>query len=530
LIKQKKKETGSFYTDALVAKYIAEKCIKKESDVVLEPSFGGGVFLDAAVNRFCSMRQFSPKIIGIELQKEIYNSYKNHKNIIKTVLGDFIDFSSNKTFNAVIGNPPYISLRQFSEEYRKKVLRISKIDGVDFPTSSSMWAPFVARATQLLSNDGCLGFVLPFEITYVRYAFPLWIYLSNNFSNLCICRIREDFFSDVDVETILFFAEGKGGTTTEISYRVFETIKDLITNKPSIEQNILISKILNMEKPFLNALLPNNILHLISELESINNLEKLKVSCKFKIGYVCGNKTYFHPSTEVIQKFNIPKENLIPCILNSKEINASKKIGIDLTNYHTTNHLFSPCIFDNGTTEYISYGEKIKVNEGYKCKRRNPWYITPNIETPDIILTVFGDIPRLLVNSQKIVVSNSLLSGTIIEGHTAKEIVCRWYNSLTLLLIEMTIHSLGGGSLVLIPGETDCLKIISNFPTELIDEIYQQFNAYAINHNMSELYQYGDTIILRDIYKMSEDKIQEIQNCVQILRDWRDPNKRRYQK
>ena len=119
-----------------------------------------------------------------------------------------------------------------------------------------------------------------------------------------------------------------------------------------------------------------------------------------------------------------------------------------------------------------------------------------------------------------------LLSGFSTK-HNCKELICRWYNSLTLLSIETTIHSLGGGTLVFIPGETDKLETISNFPKEQIENIYTKISIFAKKNPLEEIYKYGDTIVLKEIYGFSNEDIDKIRYALMILRNWRNTEKRR---
>ena len=93
--------------------------------------------------------------------------------------------------------------------------------------------------------------------------------------------------------------------------------------------------------------------------------------------------------------------------------------------------------------------------------------------------------------------------------------------------VEITIHSLGGGTLVLIPGETDKLEIISNFPAKKIESTYQKISDFAKNHSTAEIYLYGDTVVLKEIYGFSDETIRNIRNSLLTLRNWRNPEKRR---
>jgi len=256
---------------------------------------------------------------------------------------------------------------------------------------------------------------------------------------------------------------------------------------------------------------------------------KLIDDCKFNIGYVTGDKDFFHVSEKTIQTFNIHRENIKKSLTNAKQINSNKCVGIETDNVSDYSSLFYPIAINNGEKRYIEYGEKKDIDKKYKCKVRKPWYLVPDLKVPDVVLTVFGDVPKLLVNNGEFFVSNSLLSGFLKAGDD-KELVCRWYNSLTLLSIETVVHSLGGGTLVLIPGETDKLEIISNFPQDKIECTYEQISNFAKNNPTEKIYRYGDEIVLKNIYNFSDETISEVQNAISILRDWRNTSWKRYRR
>ena len=529
MVKSQKRATGSFYTCLSIADYIVRWAIADENTKVLEPSFGDGSFLHSALNRFHELGKFDPEIYGVEFQKEPFYNFINTNDIVDCSLINFMDYKPQGCFDAVIGNPPYVSLRNLSTQDRNKAVSLMNKYGIDMPPSSSLWMPFVVHATEMLNDYGRLGFVLPYEITYVRYAFKLWSYLQNNYGKLSIYRVYEDFFPKVDVETIVFLAEDKGGYTDSVEYKAFRNISDLFCNKSIINISIAISDIFSLSKPFERELISPKVKEIISSLRINRQLTPLLNECKFKIGYVCGNKNYFHPSQDTIKKYKIKSDNLIPCLINSKDINSQQNIGLDTQNAVSQNSLFYPLDIDQGEKAYISYGETEQVNLGYKCKVRNPWYITPSIEIPDIILTVFGDVPRMIANTKGYIVSNSLLCGIINSNQhtTSKELVCRWYNSLTLLLIEMYIHSLGGGTLVLIPGEMDKMEIMSEYPQNKIDDVFNRLNDCMISKGTSETYLLGDELVLKQIYNLSDIDILEIRKSLEELRSWRKPDLRR---
>lgn len=529
MIKSQRRATGSFYTCLSVADFIVRWAIDNEDAKVLEPSFGDGSFLHSALNRFSELGKYDPEIYGVEIQEEPFYSFVNSNDIVECTLANFMDYNLNFGVDAVIGNPPYVSLRNLSETDKNKAILLMERYGVDMPPSGSLWMPFVVHATEMLNENGRLGFVLPYEITYVRYAFNLWNYLKNNYEKISIYRVYKDFFPEVDVETIVFLAESKGGHTDKVEYKTFRNIADLFFDKSSINISIPIKDIISLNKPFERELISPKAKGLISSLRLKGQLTPLLNECKFKIGYVCGNKDFFHPSQDTVKQFKIKKSNLIPCLINSKNINNQNNLGLDTVNVVSENKLFYPTEIGEGEKAYISYGETEKVHLSYKCRIRKPWYITPSIEAPDIILTVFGDVPRMIVNTKGYIVSNSLLCGIIdsTNATTPKELVCRWYNSLTLLLIELYVHSLGGGTLVLIPGEMDKMEIMSDYPKYKINDVFDKLNDCMVSKGLSETYLLGDEIVLKQIYNLSDTDIYEIRKSLEELRSWRRTDLRR---
>lgn len=521
-----KKNTGSYYTCHAIADYIAKWAVDTSDPRILEPSFGDGIFIDSALSRCAELGNNRPHILGVEVQAEPYDTYMNDHKEITGLHMDFMDYRDENHFSAIIGNPPYVSLKKLTEADREKILQLIHSYGVPMQTSSSLWMPFMIHATELLQKNGKLGFVLPYELTYVRYAFDLWKYLSNNYGKITVCRIYHDFFPDVDVETILFLAEKKGTSTNVVCYNVFNTVTDLLDNNAAHRSKISIDEIVHLRKPFARELLPKPVRRFLDFLKEEKQLTSFVHDCKFKIGYVSGNNKYFHPSAEDIQRFEFRTENLRKTLMNAKQLSANTDIGIETKTISLHSNLFYPTTIGEGEKKYIDYGKAQGIHKGYKCRTRTPWYLTPGLEIPDVILTVFGDVPKLLLNNGAFHISNSLLSG-FSKGPSCKELVCRWYNSLTLLSVETSIHSLGGGSLVLIPGETDQLEIISNFPVDKIESTYHKLSTFARTHPTEEVYLYGDHIVLNEIYHFSDETIHEIREALSILRHWRIPEQRR---
>lgn len=520
--------TGSYYTSQRIANYMVEWALRNQSDSLLEPSFGDGVFLDAAFDRFSALGNNKPIVIGVELQPTVFSKYAD--SAPASFIGrckNFMEYSSEATVSAVVGNPPYVSLRNLKEEDRAKAIDRMADYKIKMLSSGSLWMPFTIHASNMLAPNGRLAFVLPFEITYVKYAYPLWTYLGNNFGSIKVVRIHEDFFPDVDVETVLLFADQYGASTHSIDFEIYDSVDDLFADSKSLKSKIAILDITHRKKPFSFSMLNENQRNMIGMLRKEKTIVPLIDLCKFNIGYVCADKDYFHPNKETCKRYKLPPASLLPCISNGKEINGGTGIGAVVGPDKQLNNLFFPKDITPADKRYIEHGVETGVNLRYKCQQRKPWYITPSIEIPDLILTVFGDAPKLVVNEGKYAVSNSLLAGYIKSDITAEQLVCMWYNSLTLLSIELNVHSLGGGVLVLIPGETDKLEIVNTIPKERAKSVFKEIDSCIKEKGLQAAYKLGDELVLSKIYKLSDWQIQQIRDSVSTLRYWRLPNDRR---
>ena len=68
--------------------------------------------------------------------------------------------------------------------------------------------------------------------------------------------------------------------------------------------------------------------------------------------------------------------------------------------------------------------------------------------------------------------------------------MCMWYNSLTLLSIELNVHSLGGGVLVLIPGETDRIEVVNAISQEEAGSVFRELDDCIKERGLQAAYQF----------------------------------------
>ena len=508
-----RRRNGIYYTPPLAAQVMARWAVRLETDRVLEPCFGEGVFLSALKRMNVSPSQ----VYGVEIMTAVYQSAVESTlaNADQSILGDFLDVDPFEV-DVAIGNPPYVRLRSLSPDQGEQASKAAE-DALGAPMDSagSVWMPFLLHATRFLVRGGRLAFVLPYEITHVRYAKALWKFLGENFGDLRLVRVKERIFPELMQEVVILFADNWGGSTSSVCFEAYGNTGDLDAGQPVVRKDLAIRAVIE-DRPFVRALLNSDVDALLQE-RLLPLTHPMPDFCTFNIGYVSGHKGFFHPDSGTVTKFRLPPESLRSSVVASRELS---KVGVRTSAIacDSLKRLFYP----NGNLSeqeqrYILQGENEGIDTGYKCNSRKPWYKVPDVRVPDVLLSVFREVPALVENDANLVASNSILCGFLQNGYTTKQLVAAWYTSLTLLACELRVHSLGGGVLNLIPGEVSKVRIPA--PGFLpVDHVADVDRALQRNENP---YSIGDVPILVEALGLSGQEVASIQEGIHTLASWR---------
>lgn len=451
---------GVYYTPQDAAHFIATWILRTDNQTLLEPSFGDGSFI-RAVGDVANTRGYkNTRWIAAELSEEAASQAVSSQLISESDvrLGDFMALDPTPV-DAIIANPPYVRLRHLSESMRNRALeQVRKDMGESMNPSGSLWMPFVAHLMTFLKKGGRAAIVLPLDFTYVAYAKSLWTHLGRNFSSLRVLRTRDRIFSDINQDVLVLLADGYGGNTETVNYEAYETHDHMVQGTDALGGTIKIQDLYLGDRAFQRSILPDGLAELLAQSDRLHTQPASEVM-KFRIGYISGDKHYFHPSEEDILKYKIPETSLHPAVINSRRM---KGHGLRISEMESSAKglLWVPDDeLTPGEKRYVKVGIKNGVSEGYKAKRRNPWYKVPGVLPPDIILSVFSERPLLLINDERWHASNSLLGGYVKSG-TAEQFAASWYNPLSLLSIGLQVHSLGGGVVIMVPNEASNVRIL----------------------------------------------------------------------
>ena len=243
----------SYYTkNKNITSYMVSKISPLNSDKILEPCGGDGMFIDALLNLHPSLSIDTCDLDMVAVQN-MQSKYAVNNNIsvrrADTLTDELFDeYSSSGFYDKIIGNPPYGGW----QEYDKRSALKKKFSGFYVKETYSL---FLLRCISLLKEGGVLSFIIPDTFLYLHNHKSLREYLlktaiineitvfpskffpgvSFGYSNLCIITLTKEkvgssknrnifpviknLKSDDDLMTLSFGDKPKNATYIHLSQK-----------------------------------------------------------------------------------------------------------------------------------------------------------------------------------------------------------------------------------------------------------------------------------------------------------------------
>jgi hypothetical protein len=234
-------ELGQHYTREDVVDLLTTFAIREAGDVVMDPASGGGSFSRAAYRRKRMLGEAHESALATTWAFEI-SAFAAELTTIslatvetaepaaypRVLLMDFFDtrpglrteleipgisgtLSIPGEFDAVIGNPPYISYRHQHNQAKVLNALATAPETVAFPRfsgKSDEYVFFIAHATSFIKPGGRLSFVVSSAMLFADYGIPLIRFLARHYKIVAVIdSISERWFVDADTNTILLLLE-----------------------------------------------------------------------------------------------------------------------------------------------------------------------------------------------------------------------------------------------------------------------------------------------------------------------------------
>lgn len=464
---KKNKLLGSYYTPYKTVKFMKDYLMKerKEFERVLEPSAGDGRFVDV-FDKIENIQCF----VAIELIEEKVKQLKNksYSKQVDIITGDFLDFSekTNQKFQLIIGNPPYINIKNMEDCIKEKAKIICEKYELPASLMKNMWVAFVLAAVSCIEKDGIIFFVLPMEFLQVQYAEKIRMFLEEHFDTIHILSFKERMFPEIEQESCLVYLTNEFKNHPYINFRMYDKLdSDIPYYCSKIERNKPLKK-------WTNAMLSDADIDLLNLIDS--KYKKVSEICNASPGIVTGANNEFILTKEQVEQLEcqefvlpiIPKSNILSSqFILTKDV--FEKIGEKGNRVYLLNLLYvDETLFSAPLKEYlVTIGEKendsnIKLKNRYKCRNREPWYGVPIVRNGDLFFFKrYDKIPRICVNEAGLHTTDIAYNMRLNSSFDKESMAFCFYNSLTLVQCEFYGRYYAGGVSELTPSEFKMLAI-----------------------------------------------------------------------
>jgi len=528
-----RKARGAFFTPVQLCDYIAGWAIRSATDRVLEPSCGEAAFLLAAAARLDAFgaADRSGQLVGVEVHADSAATAERlvaaagHSASVQ--VGDFFDLPVQRTFEAVIGNPPFVRYQDFTGASRAAGRRAALSGGVGLSGLASSWAAFTVHAAEFVRPGGRLGLVLPAELLTVNYAAQVRRYLMEHFGRVRLVVFTERVFPGVLEEIVLLLAEDAlhPGGTDHCELRHITTLADLAQEVDDHADRHRWWPGTSSAK-WTPALLTTTALSVYAPLVASDSFTGLQTWGETTLGAVTGRNNYFALSPTEVRRLRLRPEETIalspPGSRHLRGLSLTAAAWHQLGEQGAKTLLFRPgptrSTLSAGARRYLAVGEADGVADAYKCRVRSPWWQVPLVPPADLLLTYMNaDTPRLTTNAAHVRHLNSVHGVYLrpeIRSLGRELLPMASLNSLTLLGAELVGRAYGGGMLKLEPREADELPVPTPAVVQAAGPALQArrpaIRGALRRGDLQAAVRIVDQVLLRDHLKINEGQHAEL--------------------
>ncbi len=433
---------GGYYTDNVVARFLAEWAIADGAARILEPSCGDGAFFRALRNLRWGGR--SKSVVACELEPaEASRAEKAMRELAPDAaemnVGDFLAWflrtaKGSSPFDAVVGNPPFVRYQYLAEHLQRDSERIFERHMLRFTRHTNLWVPFVIASLELLRPGGRLALVVPAELLHVLHAEGLREFLLRECSRVLVLDPEEILFGETLQGVVLLMAEKRSAGTrdegrgTLAVHRISgRTALDVPADYYFARATFVPAAALGAKWTL--ALLSSAERGLLDEARTRAGVQRFVQLADVSVGIVTGANSFFLVPDAVVQAFELEpyvhpmfgrSEHAPGVIYDAVQHTANRRRG------WPTNFVLFPADVDRagltaGARRYLRNGESEALHTRYKCRIRKPWYVVPSLPaTPVAMLKRSHDFPRLVLNTAKAQTTDPGVRRAVARGETGQ--------------------------------------------------------------------------------------------------------------
>lgn len=511
-----KKQLGVYYTPEKGARILAQWAIRTHNDCVLEPSFGGCEFLKATKDRLESLGCIEPqhRLYGCDIDPNAFDYLQVLLPEADTKLHfkhtDFLAVSA-KDFpkaDVVIGNPPYVSRHNMTDDQRHAAWSIATSSEVIISKKASLWTYFVLHSLSFLQKGGRVAWILPGSFIYADYSKALRDKIDISFNRSLAVVLQERLFTQEGTEetSVVLLCEGYQASEVNVmqivsattldqlqsiinEWAAFEIVGNTWMNRPQIS---MLSQDINS---YYSRILSSAFAHRLSEFVSLT------------IGIVTGKSNFFVITPEIAKKHRLPEEILEPIISKFAHCIGAELTNNDLEQLRREN---KRCLLVNtrrlseeneAVNIYLNTLPEAERLSNKTFSKRLHWHQPDDGVRPDGFFSCMQSLgPVLVLNSSHSLCTNSVyraIFGADASVTLKQAVVVCLQSTLSQFSAEVEGRSYGSGALKLEPSEAKQIVLLLPDEKEDIAPVFAKVDTFLREGNRDDARTVADSYLLQ---------------------------------
>jgi adenine-specific DNA-methyltransferase len=482
--------TGAVYTPSAVAEAVIRVAMQ-ELPVrrlrVLEPSAGDGAFLGQLASLMGEHDH-----VAVDIDRKVVETLALNRTAwpdsTRLQAQDFVEFACDRLeedlarFDLIVGNPPFIRKHNFPPAFKASLARLSVLTNYPLAELKNSWAAFLVASARLVSDDGVVAFVLPYELITVSYGQAVLKRMLHAFERVDLFVSDEKAFPEIEQDAVIFV--GRRATAQPPGLYV-QRVKKMSNLASAVEYRMDTEDARPMALDLNTFLLEPSLIPALRRIEAdLPNFADLATSAP---GVVTAANDFF-----ILRDAEVERLGLWPYVLPilKKQSITNRSPIFSARDFEALSQR-EPCrlLYVKGPVEefeadlqaYIATGVKDGLPDRYKCRHRKHWYEVRLVPSAaGFFFKRSHGFPRICVNEADVHITDTAYGLHPKAGRTMRGICYSFYNSVTLLFAEINGRFYGGGVLELSPSELKRLPIAYHEPTD------EEFDAFVEIHRQAK--------------------------------------------
>ena len=527
----KRRLIGAYYTPEDLATVLVRWALADGDGPLLDPSYGGCSFLEAAVRVLSERDSSSPgtRVYGVDIDPDCADVVRNSELLINDncVRRDFLAASSDDLpggpYAAIVGNPPYVRHHWITGDQRDSARAVASASSVSLPATASLWAYFLIHSLRFLSTEGRLAMLVPEAIFQTDYAAPLRKMLAERFESSRLIHVRDRQFAHTDEAVVAVSCSGFGRNGA------IETLS--VNSTKGLEALLLDS---NGSSPQCSPFPPvggdsgRRGVALLRRIQKSPKVERLGKVASVGIGVVTGANRHFIRSRSDLDALGIPAGVRHRVVARTRWL---KGLEFNEDDHKALVDAEAPALLvrpkspedDRLVDAWIQEGIGTGIDRRYKCARRNDWFRVDLPSTPDAFATCArAGSPLLVLNRGECQNSNATHSvrWKPEPAVTREAVAAGFLTSAVSAWAELHGRRYGGGVLKIEPGA------LKQAPVPLVrgaEDVFQNLDRLLREGREEEARRLADDRVLKKGLSLDDSEIESLRQLRASLMEWRRP-------